>query len=139
MFVLDFEFKAQIFSDHFVLQCTTIDTGSEEPGQLVSSIPLLNEFQISEEKILSIIRSLNLNKAHGWDDISVRMTWICDDSLVFPLKLIFETCLRKGILPEVWNRANVVPVHKKISKNLKQNYRPSPSFQFLVNIGEINV
>ena len=25
---------------------------------------------------------------------------------------------------EVWKRANIIPVHKKSSKNLKQNYRP---------------
>ena len=124
IFVLDFESKAQIFNDYFVLQCTTIDTGSEVPGQLLSNSPPLTEFAISDEKILNIIRSLNPNKAHGWDDISVRMIRMCDDSLVFPLKLIFEACLRQGVFPEVWKRANVVPVHKKNSKNLKQNYRP---------------
>ena len=52
------------------------------------------------------------------------MIRMCDDSLVFPLKLIFEACLRQGVFPKVWKRANVVPVHKKNSKNLKQNYRP---------------
>ena len=38
--------------------------------------------------------------------------------------MIFETCLAKGIFPQVWKQANVVPVHKKASKNLKKNYRP---------------
>ena len=61
IFVLDLESKAQIFNDYFVGQCTTIDTGSEVPSQLVYSAPPLTEFQISEEKILSIIRSLNPN------------------------------------------------------------------------------
>ena len=67
---------------------------------------------------------LNPNKARGWDDISVRMIRICDDSLVFPLNLIFETCLQQVVFPEVWKGANFVPVHKKNSKNIKQNYRP---------------
>ena len=49
---------------------------------------------------------------------------MCDDSLVSPLKLIFEGCLRQGVFPEVWKGANVVPVQKRDSKNLKQNYRP---------------
>ena len=57
--MLDFESKAQIFNDYFVLQCTTIDTGSEVPGQLSSNAPLLTGFLISEEKILNIICSLN--------------------------------------------------------------------------------
>ena len=34
IFVLDFKSKAQIVYDHFVLQCTTIDTGSEIPDQV---------------------------------------------------------------------------------------------------------
>ena len=67
---------------------------------------------------MNIIPSLNPNKAHGWDYISLRIVKICDDSLVLPLKLIFENCLRRGVFPEVWERANVVPVHKKNSKNL---------------------
>ena len=52
------------------------------------------------------------------------MIKICDWTLVVPLKLIFEACLVHGIFPETWKRANVVPVHKKNSKNLKENYRP---------------
>ena len=32
----------------------------------------------SEHNILSIIRSLNQNKAHGWDNVSTRMIKICD-------------------------------------------------------------
>ena len=47
-----------------------------------------------------------------------------DSSLVTPLKIIFTNCLRHGVFPEIWKRANVVPVHKKNEKNLKSNYRP---------------
>ena len=73
---------------------------------------------------MSIIRSLNPDKAHGWDDISVRVIKVCDKALLFPLKLIFENCLRQGVFPEKWKKANIVPVHKKNEKNLKENYRP---------------
>ena len=34
VFVTDFTEKAQIFNDYFILQCTTIDTGSEIPRDL---------------------------------------------------------------------------------------------------------
>ena len=50
---------------------------------------MINDFDISEEKILNIIRSLNPNKAHGWDEISIRMIKLSDASLVTPLKKIF--------------------------------------------------
>ena len=53
----------------------------------------------------------------------MRMIKICDSELVLPLKLIFENCLFKGIFPEAWKCANIVPVHTKSEKNLKENYR----------------
>ena len=107
-----------------MLQCTTIDTGSEIPQDEPVTVTLLNDFCISEEKILKIIRSLNPNKAHGWDEISVRMIKLCDMALVIPLKIIFINCLRRGICPDIWKHSNVVPVHKKNEKNVKGNYRP---------------
>ena len=36
-------------------------------------------------KILTLIRSLDVNKANGWDDVSVHMVKICEESLVKPL------------------------------------------------------
>ena len=89
VFVLDFASKAQIFNDYFILQCTTLDTGSDMPHDLPTNCSQLAEFSISDEKILTIIRNLNPNKAHGWDKISGRMIKMCDTSLVKPLKLIF--------------------------------------------------
>ena len=124
IFVTDFTEKAQLFNDYFILQCTTIDTGSEIPQDAPVPATLISDFIISEEKILSIIRSLNPNKAHGWDEISVRMIKISDAALVIPLKIIFTNCLRSGLFPEIWKYANVVPVHKKNEKNVKGNYRP---------------
>ena len=124
IFVTNFTEKAQIFNDYFLFQCTTIDTGSEIPQDEPVTVTLLNDFCISEEKILKIIRSLNPNKAHGWDEISVRMIKLCDMALVIPLKIIFINCLRRGIFPDIRKHANVVPVHKKNEKNVKGNYRP---------------
>ena len=124
LFVTGFTEKAQIFHDFFILQCTTIDTGSEIPRDAPVTTTLINDFVISDEKILNIIRSLNPNKAHGWDEISVRMIKLRDVALVPPLKKIFANCLSCGVFPAIWKCANVVPVHKKNKKNVKGNYRP---------------
>ena len=124
LFITDFTEKAQLFNDYFILQCTTIDTGSEIPHDTERGSTLISDFAISEEKILNIIRTLNPNKAHGWDEISVRMIKLSDAALITPLKIIFTNCLRRGLFPETWKYANVVPVHKKNEKNVKGNYRP---------------
>ena len=59
--------------DYFILQCMTIDTGSEIPQDTRVTTSLISDFVISEEKIVNSIRSLNPNKANGWNEISVRM------------------------------------------------------------------
>ena len=56
------------------------------------------------------IKTLDPNKAHGCDNISI--------------KIIFEHSLKKGKFPEIWKKANVVPVHKREDKMLVKNYRP---------------
>ena len=124
LFIADFTEKAQLFNDYFILKFTTIDTGCELPQNIPTPTSLINDFNISEEKILNIIRSLNPNKAHGRDDISTRMIKISDASLLTPLKMIFVNCLRHSVFPEIWRCANVVPVYNKNEKNLKSNYRP---------------
>ena len=52
------------------------------------------------------------------------MIKLSDIALVLPLRIIFANCLRRGLFPAVWKYANIMPVHKKNEKNLKENYRP---------------
>ena len=65
-----------------------------------------------------------MDKAHGWDNISIRMVKLCGKSIALPLRLIFRSILNDGIFPEDWKKINVVPRYKKESKNLIRNYRP---------------
>ena len=52
------------------------------------------------------------------------MIKICDHSIIRPLYLIYERCIESGQYPQAWKRANVLPIHKKESRQLKKNYRP---------------
>ena len=52
------------------------------------------------------------------------MIKICNESITIPLKIIFYESLKNGVFPEIFKRANVVPVHKKDDKSLVKNYRP---------------
>ena len=67
---------------------------------------------------VSLIRNLNKGKAHGPDDISAHMLILCDDTIVIPLKLIYEQILITGIFPDIWKSANLNPIHKKVINNL---------------------
>ena len=81
----DFAEKAQIFNDYFLLQFTPLDTGSEIPSDVNETTSTIQDFLISDERMLNIIGNLNPSKAHGWDEIPVRVIKICDDSLIIPL------------------------------------------------------
>ena len=69
-------------------------------------------------KQCSLINNLDSNKAHGHDEISIRMLKICGSSVRRPLQIIYKSCLDRGKFPQEWKKANVVPVHKKNDKQL---------------------
>ena len=52
------------------------------------------------------------------------MIKICDQSIVKPLSLIYQSCLNTGTFPNIWKNRNIVPVHKKGDKQVVNNYRP---------------
>ena len=116
--------KITLFNTFFDDQCTPINNNSTLPPFEYKVNSKIEDVSFSELGILSIIRSLNGNKAHGWDGISIRMIKISDETISLPLKIIFETAFKSGSFPDKWKRANVVPVHKKGSKNILKNYRP---------------
>ena len=88
---------------------------------LTQARPLSLDF--NEPKILRIIRALNVNKAHGSDDISIRMIEICDKSLLKPLIDSFENSIESFCYPDNWKKS-IIYVHKKNVKQLVKIYRP---------------
>ena len=75
------------------------------------------------EEIISLIRNLNPNKASGPDGISGQMLLLCDNSVVLPLKIIFQILLVNSTYPDMWKLPNVTPIFKKGDKQLIKNYR----------------
>ena len=54
----------------------------------------LSTISFKDEDVLKIIKSLNINKAHDYDDISIRLLQICGAEVVKPLSLIFKNCIQ---------------------------------------------
>ena len=73
---------------------------------------------------MKIIKSLNVNKAHGHDDIYIRMIKLCGQSIVKSLSIIFKNCTDHGIFRDIWKKSNIIPVHKKGDKQIIDNYGP---------------
>ena len=105
--------KRQIFLVTFVSICTPINNSSVLPSLLCKTNTRINYFRITNKDRLSIIKSSDSSKSHGYDNISIKMIKFCSGSVTISLKIIFEESLKKGIFPEIWKKANVVPIHKK--------------------------
>ena len=111
--VSDFQQKANLFKNYFASQCTPIENSSKLLNFIYKTEKILTSFDIKDDDILSIIKNLNVDKADGWDQLSIRMIKTCGDAITFPLKLIFQSMINEGVFPNDWKKSNVVPVHKK--------------------------
>ena len=124
IFVSNFQTKADLFNDFFVEQCSFYNNGSTLPASYTRSDQMPNFIEIDDHKILKAIRNLNPNKAHVCNDISIRMLKICDHSIVLPSRHIFIKCSELQTFPTLRKRANILPIHRKQSRQLIKNYRP---------------
>ena len=124
-FVTDIQTKANIFNTFFAEQCTPLNNSSVLPvNQMFLTQSILNFINLNEDEILKVIRALNIHKAHGHDDISVRMIKICDKSLLKPLIILFGNSIKSSCYPDIWKRSNIIPLHNKNDKQSVNNYLP---------------
>ena len=82
-FVNDIKTKGDMFNNFFAEQCTPLKNDSKLlSNQIYLTQSKLVSLDFNEDEVLKIIRSLNIHKAHGYDDISIRMIKICDKWLL---------------------------------------------------------
>ena len=94
--ISNFSQKASIFNKFFASQCTPLQNSSSLPTFYLRTDETLSSLNVNDDDIFAIIKNLNPNKSHGWDNISIRMIKLCGKSMVYPLKLIFEASLQGG-------------------------------------------
>ena len=94
---------------------------SQSADPAYSSIP---DVSFSTDGILKLIKSLNINKASGPDNISARVLTICAEEIAPILMILFTQSFNSGELPNDWLTANITPAFKKGDKSNPSNYRP---------------
>ena len=67
----------------------------------------------NEGHIFKIIRVLNINKAHGHDDMSIRMIKIYDESILKPLFVLFKNSLNY-LITQTFEKNLLSPIPIKI-------------------------
>lgn len=88
------------------------------PGDMIHS------FEVDEDDVLRHLTQLDTKKAYGPDGISPMLLKNSANILAPVFTQLFKRCLRDGIYPRVWKRANVVPIFKKGDRQQVGNYRP---------------
>ena len=110
--ITEFEAKTNIFNKYFARQSTAINNNCVRP----STLNHLTDDKLSFSSIFSVvtfqlIKNLDPNKAHGHDEISVKILKLCASSRCKPLTLLFENCIASGEFPNLWTKSNIVPVN----------------------------
>ena len=92
-----FKLKINHFNKYIASKCTLINNDSSLPSSFeFYSQSRLSSLNITEDNILKIVKALNINKAHGQDQISVRLIKICDEALVKPCLYYVKIVLTQG-------------------------------------------
>ena len=120
-----FKKKGNHFNNFLASKCLPVsyDSALSMPVNF-NSTTSLNEINFNDEDLLKIIQGYDINKAHGHDNLSVRIIKRCDSEIIGPLSIILKNCIAPGIFPDIWKKAINVPVHKNGDKQIVDNYRP---------------
>ena len=85
------------------------------------SIPSLS---IDECGVLSQLRRLNSNKAHGPDELSPQLLKLVAEELAPALTIIFQQSYDLSSTPKDWNSAIVTPIYRKDLRSDPSNNGP---------------
>ena len=82
------------------------------------------EVILSDEEIKTTFFSLKGSKSPGFDEINCDIVRQNFNSLLVPLKYIFDLCLKSSTFPENMKIARVTLVFKSGDTSLMTNYKP---------------
>lgn len=114
--------KSEHFHSHFTTHAL-FKNSSKLPKLNYETKNRFNSFAINGDEIFLIIKNLDVNKGHGWYDMSIWIIRLSGKTIVISLKLVFKSILEESTFPYDWEKSSVVPIHRN-SKKLKNIYSP---------------
>ena len=123
--VLDDQKKAELLNDYFVSVCTK-DNGllPPLPPIVAEDEPKLESITFNVHKIKLTLKKLKNKFSSGPDGLPPILFKNLANQLAYPLAKIFNRLILVGEVPNIWKKANVVPIFKKGSSASPKNYRP---------------
>lgn len=94
------------------------------PDKGPSPYPSMMKIQVNSQGVVKLLRGLRPFKATGPDEIPAYILKNMADHLAPYLTKLYQISLDRGLVPDDWKKANIVPVFKKGEKHMASNYRP---------------
>ncbi len=116
--------KANILKDTFAKKSCIDDDYRTPPLLPNKSAAFLNRIKIRLRDVKKKLTQLKIKKATGPDGIPARVLRECAVALSRPLARLYNLSMKRGIVPNDWKCANVVPVYKSGDRSDPNNYRP---------------
>lgn len=98
-------------------------SGSKATIDFESNPAIISTVDISVEVVEKYLSRLDINKGSGPDGLHPLFLKKCSASLSYPLATLFNASLKQGILPSVWKRSLIIPIHKSGDRHDCRNYR----------------
>ena len=117
------EEKAVVLSDFF--KSVYVEESELDPPPIeLRTSEILDDIDITNEKVEALITALDEGKATGPDGVHPKVLKECKRELVEPLTRLFRRSLDTGCVPESWRRAEIAPIFKSGKRSDKTKYRP---------------
>lgn len=116
---------SKFFESVFELNCVPANYDIDNIPNNNHTLELnLNHIEISRESVLKELRTLDISKGPGVDNIPPVFFRSTAQTIYIPIHYLFELCLQQGVFPNIWKSARIVPVFKGGNKSSVEDYRP---------------
>ena len=132
--------KFTAFEQAAILQKQFLSVFTDEPdGELPTmSEPTakITDLSVTVDCVKKLLEKINHNKSVGPDDLHPMLLKELSCCLSEPVAILFNLTLKFGSIPDDWKTGNIIPIYKKGSRKIAENYRPISLTSVLCKIME---
>jgi hypothetical protein len=85
---------------------------------------VLDNIRCNTNEILESLMKIKTDSTPGPKKVPELILRTCAESLAQSLCSLFNRLLALGTVPPLWKKANVIPIHKSVAKDVVSNNRP---------------
>lgn len=112
------------YTDLFKNKITPSKIHQETSKRVIRNVGSEEIPEITMEEINNALKMMKKNRTPGPDSVIIEMINQTDENFRSRLKILYNLCLETGNIPQEWQMAEVVLVHKKGDISKLDNYRP---------------